>query len=66
MGIVRVLADVEDWLEADAESWSALADQEYVALARRWRDMFMPLIVGSAASFPGDRAGTPGASRMCG
>jgi hypothetical protein len=56
MGIVRVLPDVEDRLDADAESWSALPDREYVALVRRWHDGFLPLIAAVAPSSQGDRA----------
>ena len=56
MAIVRVLPDAEDWLDADAESWSALPDREYVALVRRWRDGFLPLIAAGAPSSQGNRA----------
>ena len=56
MGIVRVLPDVEDWLDADAESWSALPDREYAALVRRWRGGFLPLIAVGAPSSQGNRA----------
>lgn len=56
MGLVRVLPDVEDWLDADAESWSALPDRTYVVLVRRWRDGFLPLIAADAPSFQGNRA----------
>jgi hypothetical protein len=56
MGIVRVLPDVEDWLGAEAESWSPISDREYVALVRRWRDGFLPLIGAATPSFQGNRA----------
>ncbi len=48
MGIVRVLPDLEEWLDADADSWSALPDREYKALVRRWSETFLPLIAANA------------------
>ncbi|MCE9557232.1 MAG: hypothetical protein K8T91_28115 [Planctomycetes bacterium] len=56
MGIVRVLPCVEDWLNAEAESWSPLPDRDYVELVRRWREGFLPLIAAGTASFTGNRA----------
>ena len=56
MGIVRVLPEVEDWLDAEAESWSLLSDRDYVALVRRWREGFSPLIAAGTPSFQGNRA----------
>jgi hypothetical protein len=56
MSFLRVLPEVEEWLDADAESWSALSDREYVSLVRRWRDAFMPLIAADTVSFRGHRA----------
>ena len=56
MGIVRVLPDVEDWLDAEAESWAPLSDRDYVAIVRQWRDDFSPLIAAGAPCFQGNRA----------
>jgi hypothetical protein len=56
MGIVRVLPDVEDWLAAEADSWSPISDRDYVALVRRWRISFLPLIASGTPSFQGNRA----------
>ncbi len=55
MGIVRVLPDVEDWLTAEAESWTFLSDRDYIDLIRRWRVEFLPLIA-FGPSFRGERA----------
>ncbi len=55
MGIVRALPDVEDWLTAEAESWSLLSDRDYIDLVRRWRVEFLPLIA-FGPSFRGERA----------
>jgi hypothetical protein len=56
MGIMRVLSALEDWLDHDAESWSPISDRDYVALVRRWRAEFLPLIAAGAPSFQGNRA----------
>src|SRR5262245_20513778 len=56
MGIVRALPDVEDWLSAEAESLSLISDRDYVALVRRWREGFVPLIAAATPSSQGNRA----------
>jgi hypothetical protein len=56
MGIVRVLPGVEDWLDAEAESWSPISDREYVAIVRRWRDSFLSRIAANTPSSQGNRA----------
>lgn len=56
MGIVRGLPDVEDWLDAEAESWSPVSDRDYAALVRRWRESFLPLIAAGVPSSQGNRA----------
>src|SRR5262249_32308273 len=56
MGIVRVLPDMEDWLDTEAESWSLISDRDYVGLVRRWRDGFLPLIAAAAPSWQGNLA----------
>ncbi len=56
MGIVRVLPKVEDWLNAEAESWSMLSDRDYIGLVRQWRAGFLPLITVGTPTFQGNRA----------
>jgi hypothetical protein len=56
MGIVSELPGVEDWLETEAESWSPVSDRNYVALVRRWRDGFLPLIAAGTPATQGRRA----------
>src|SRR5437764_9862954 len=50
MGVVRGMQDVEDWVDAEAESWSSASDREYTALVRRWREAFLPLITAAPSS----------------
>lgn len=56
MRIMRVLPEVETWLDAEAESWSPISDAEYVALVQRWRAIFLPLILAGTPSAQGNRA----------
>jgi hypothetical protein len=56
MGIVRALPDLEGWLDADADSWASLADQEYKTLVRHWSERFSPLIAAGASCLQGSRA----------
>jgi hypothetical protein len=56
MGITRALPDVEEWLEAEASSWSAISDRDYAALVRRCRDTFLPSVMAETPSLHGDRA----------
>jgi hypothetical protein len=56
MGIVRALPELEEWLDADASSWSSLTDREYKALARRWSECFSPLIASETPCLQGLRA----------
>jgi hypothetical protein len=44
MGILRVLPAIDEWLDAEAESWSPISDRDYVALVRQWRDDYVPQI----------------------
>ena len=56
MGILRVLPAIEEWLDAEAESWSPISDRDYVALVRQWRDEYLRLIVGGTHTYQGERA----------
>jgi hypothetical protein len=56
MGIVKVLPDVEEWLDAEADSWSTISDPDYVALVRRWRDSFWSAIKAERPSLRGHQA----------
>ena len=56
MSIMNVFPAIEKWLDADAESWSPLSDQDYVALVRQWRNDYMPLIAGGEYVFQAGRA----------
>ncbi len=58
MGIVRAMPDLQAWLDANADSWSSLADREYKALVRRWSDVFSPLVAAGDARLHGRRAMT--------
>src|SRR5438067_2078624 len=66
MGIMRALPDVEDWLDAEAESWSPIPDRDYVALVRRWRQDFLPRIAAAPRRFQGDGAMQAIAERLPG
>ena len=56
MGVLRVLPAIDEWLDADAESWSPIFDRDYVTLVRQWRDEYLPLIAEGSHSFQGVRA----------
>jgi len=64
MGIIRVLQEVEHWLEREAESWSPISHRDYLRLVQQWREDFMPLIVAGTPSAQGDRAMEAVAERM--
>ncbi len=56
MGIVQTMPELEAWLDANANSWSSLADQGYKALVRRWSEVFLPLVAAGGARLQGSRA----------
>jgi hypothetical protein len=56
MAIVRNLPAVEAWLDADADSRSALTDREYKAIVSGWTQHFSRLVAEGAPSLQGDRA----------
>ena len=56
MGFVRPLSELEDWLNAHAESWAPLADRDYSRLVRRWSSVFGPLIDADITAYTGSRA----------
>jgi hypothetical protein len=64
MGVVLALPDLENWLDAEAESWSALADKDYAALVRQWCEEFLPLVAAGTHSSRGNRAMAAIAARL--
>jgi hypothetical protein len=64
MGILRVLPAIDEWLNADADSWSPISDQEYVTLVSQWREEYLPLISARSHSFQGERAMQAIAARL--